>query len=114
MAVRKLEFSLLQFIQQVDELLAAIRGILGSRLPMRLVNPLILHNMLWNVSLQLPENYELIAGTRFGNIQYYYGLINVNIVGNTHAMKIILGIPLKSANRHFILYKLIVMPKLSC
>jgi len=41
----------------------------------------------------------------------YYDLIKVTVVGNTHGMKIILGIPLKSANQHFTLYKLILMPK---
>ena len=97
MAVRQLEFSLLQLIQQVDELLTAIQCILGGRLPMTLVNPLVLHNILRNVSLQLPENHELIAGTNFGNIYYYYDLIKVTVVGNTHGMKIILGVPLKSA-----------------
>jgi len=105
MAVRQLEFSLLQLIQQVDELLAAIQSILGGRLPMALVNPLVLHNIMRNVSLQLPKNYELIAGTKFGNIYYYYDLIKVTVVGNTHGLKII------SANQHFILYKLIVMSK---
>ena len=56
MSVRQLEFSLLQLMQQVDELLAAIQSIMGGRLPMTLVNPLFLHNILRNVSLQLSEN----------------------------------------------------------
>ena len=54
---------------------------------------------------------ELIAGTKCSNIYYYYDVIKATVVGNTHGMKIILIIPLKSVNQHFILYKLIVMPK---
>ena len=81
---------------------------------MTLINTSVLHNILQKVSLQLPENYELIAGTKFGNVHYYYDLIKVTVVENTRGMKIILGIPLKSANQHFTLYKLIVMPQWVC
>jgi len=79
---------------------------------MTLVNPLVLHNVLRNVSLQLPENHELIAGTKWNNIYYYYDVIKAAVVGNTHGMQmIIISIPLKSVNQHFVLYKFIVMPK---
>ena len=54
---------------------------------------------------------QQIADTNLGNVYYYYDLIKVTVVGNTNGMKIIIGIPLKSANQHFILYKLIVVPK---
>ena len=53
MAVTQLEFSLLQLIQQVDVLLSSIQSIFGGRLPMTLVNPWILYNILCNVSLQI-------------------------------------------------------------
>jgi len=102
-AVRQLEFSLLQLILQVDELIDILRCILGVRLPMTLVNPLVLYNVLRNVSLQLPENHEVIAGTKWTNIYYYYNVIKATVVGNTHEMKIILNLPLKSVNQHFIM-----------
>jgi len=54
---------------------------------------------------------QQFAGTKFGTIHYYYDLIKVTVVGNTNGMKILLGISLKSANQHFTLYKLIVMPQ---
>ena len=110
MAVRELKFSLLQLTLKVDELIGAIQCILGGRLPMTLVKPLVLYSVLRNVSLHLPENHELIAGTKWSNIYYYYDVIQATVVGNTHGMKI-LSIPVKSANQHFILYKLTVMPK---
>ena len=53
---------------------------------MTLVNPLVLHNVLRNVSLQLPENHELIAGTKWSNIYYYYDVIKAAVVGNTHGI----------------------------
>ena len=48
MPVRQLEFSLLQLILQVDELIAAFQCILGGRFPMT-ENPLDLYNVLRNV-----------------------------------------------------------------
>ena len=36
--------------------------------------PNVLHSSLRNISLCLPENYELIAGTKFDNIHLYYEL----------------------------------------
>ena len=42
MAVRQLEFTLLQMAQQIDDLLAAVRCVLQGRLPISLVNPAIL------------------------------------------------------------------------
>jgi len=110
MAVRQLEFSLLQLILQVDELIGAIQCILGGRLPMTLVNPWFF-TKYYEMCLQLPENHELIAGIKWSNMCYYYEVFKATVVGNTHGMKIILNMPLKSVNQHFILYKLIVMPK---
>jgi hypothetical protein len=40
----------------------------------------------------------------------YYQLAKVTLVGNAHGIKIIINIPLKTANQHFSLYKIIVLP----
>ena len=110
MAVRQLEFSLLQLTRQVDELLAAVQCMLLGKLPITLVSPFFLHDLLQNTSLHLPENYELAAGTKRDNIHVYYDLIKIALVGNHHSIKMILNIPLKSANQQFSLHKLISLP----
>jgi len=56
-----------------------------------------LHNILRNVSLHLPENFELVAGVKFDNIHLYYGLITVTVLGNAHGIKVLMSIPLKTA-----------------
>ena len=53
-AVRQLEFAVLQFTQHIDELLTAAQNILQGKLPIALITPTILHNILRNVSLTLP------------------------------------------------------------
>jgi hypothetical protein len=40
----------------------------------------------------------------------YYQLATVTLVGNAHGIKNIINIPLKTANQHFSLYKIIVLP----
>jgi len=109
MAVRQLEFSLL-LIQQIYELFAAVQSLLQGRLRMSVVNPTTLHGILWNVSLNLPENYELIVVTNLEDIHLYYELIKVAIVGNVHGIKLVMSIPLKTADQHFTLYKIVPLP----
>jgi hypothetical protein len=58
----------------------------------------------------LPEGYELIAGTQVENINLYYNLITVTVIGNLHCIKIVIHVPLKTVDRHYTLYKLFVFP----
>ena len=66
--------------------------------------------MLRNVSLHLPENYELVAGTKWENIHLYYDLVKVAMLGNSHNIQMIMRIPFRTANQNFTLHKLIVLP----
>jgi hypothetical protein len=62
--VRQMEFSLLQLTIQIDELNMAIQNTLVGKVPVAILKPSVLHNVLKNISLILPENYELIAGIK--------------------------------------------------
>jgi hypothetical protein len=99
MTIRQLELAVLQQTQQLD----AVQSIIIGKLPVNLMNPTTLHNILKNFSLHLPENYELIARARIENIHLYYDFITVATIGDAHHIKIILNVPLKTANRHFVL-----------
>jgi len=63
-----------------------------------------------NISLWMPENYELIAGTKFENIRLYYELIQVTAVGTAHSIKLILEVPLKTESQRFTLFRIIALP----
>ena len=67
LATRQLEFALLRLIQQRDELFE-VQCMIQGKLPVKLINPTTLHNILRNVSLHLTEGYELILGTQMKNI----------------------------------------------
>ena len=77
MTIRQLELAVLQLTQQLDELMDAIQFIIMGKLAVNLIIPTTLHNILKGVSLELPENYELIAGARIENVHLYYDLITV-------------------------------------
>jgi len=79
----------------------AIQFVIVGKLPVNLINPTTLHNILKNISLHVLENYELVAGARIGNIHLYYDFITVAAIGDAHHIKIMLNVPLKTENRHF-------------
>jgi hypothetical protein len=69
-----------------------------------------LYNILVNTSRYLPENYEWFAGSKYENLYLYYDMVKVAIVGDTYSIRLILNVPLNTANCNFVLYKLIVFP----
>jgi hypothetical protein len=111
LVIRQIEFALLELTQQV-EMLIAVQHILLGKLPITIVKPKILHNILRNISLCLPENYELAAGTRFDSIYSCYDLIKIAMVGSLHNVKLIMYVPIKTANQHFTVYRKIGLPNL--
>jgi len=59
---------------------------------MNLINPTTLQNILRNVSLQLPEGFDLILGTKTENIYLYYEIIKVTVVTKVHGIKLIINV----------------------
>jgi hypothetical protein len=62
------------------------------------------------VSFHLPENYELIAGTRAENIYFYYTFVKAAAIAISHYIKIILNVSMKTAGRHFVSHRIITLP----
>jgi hypothetical protein len=110
LVIRQLEFALLQVTQQLSEMMDAIQCIPLGKLPGNLLNPTTLHNILWNVSLHLPEGYELAVGTRAGNVYLYYELVRVAVIGEAHCIQLIPNVQLKTAGRYFVLLKITALP----
>jgi len=75
-----MEITLVQLTQQIDDLFDAVPYAIQGRLPIKLVNPVSLQNILRNVTFRLPEGYELIAGTNLVTIHLYYDLVRVSVV----------------------------------
>jgi hypothetical protein len=84
MAIRQLEFSVLQLSRQIDDLrvLAAIQYVFLGKLPLSFMGPQILMGLLRNVSLNLPDGYERAAGTKMENIHDYYDLVKTEVLAD--------------------------------
>jgi len=81
-----------------------------GKLPISLVTPVTLHTILTDISLNLPDNYELVAGTKFQDVHAYYELVKVALIGNAHGVQLVLSVPLKTAEQLFSLFKILVFP----
>ena len=71
-AVRHLEFTLTQLEFQTDKILEAFHTLVTGKLPPNLLSPDVLHNILTNVTLSLPEGSNLIVGSQFADLPWYY------------------------------------------
>jgi len=87
-----------------------VHCILLGKLSLNLLNPTTMYNILRNVSLHLPEFYELVAGTRAENVHLYYELVKVAVIGDEHCIILILNVLLKTANHYYVLHKIIALP----
>jgi hypothetical protein len=64
----------------------------------------------YTLSGKLPENYELVAGTKFDNFHLYYELVDVTAVGTAHSIKLVLEIPPKTESQRFTQFRMIALP----
>ena len=62
-----------------------------------------------NVTLHLPERYELMVGTRTENVHIYYELAKVSLVANARGIKLIVCVPPKTSNSYFDLYRIVIL-----
>jgi hypothetical protein len=105
--IKQMELSLLQITQQIDDLFDAVQYAMFGKLPVKLISPITLQNILRNVTLTLPEGHELVVGTNVENIHLYYDLVEVAVMADVHRIHLILNVPLKNANRNFTLFEIV-------
>jgi hypothetical protein len=63
-----MEFALLQLTQKLGEIFDTIKLAISGSVSMKLISPSSLQSILRNITLHLPEGYELIAGSRTEDI----------------------------------------------
>jgi hypothetical protein len=107
----KTKFSLLQLTQQLDDLFDAVQCAIHGKLPIKPVQPTTLQNIWRNVTLHLPEGYELMVGTRTENVYIYYELAKVSLVAKSYSIKLIVSVLLKTTNSYFHLYRIVILPQ---
>jgi hypothetical protein len=91
-------------VQQIGELFSAVQYALLGKLPVSLITPVTLHSILINISLNLSDNYELVAGTKFQDVYLYYELVKVALVGYADGVQLVQSVPLKTAAQLFTIF----------
>jgi hypothetical protein len=107
--IKQMEITLAQVTEQIDDLFDAVQYAIQGRLPIKVINPVALQNILRNVTLKLPDGYELIPGTNLDTVHLYYDLVRVSVVANIHHINLILSVLLKPSNCYFTLCRIITL-----
>jgi len=94
----------------IDELIDTLQFVLLGKVPLNLVKPNVLREMLKNVTMVLPEGREMIAGLNLNNMYLYYDMIHAMVLADVHSFKLVLNVRLKTVNRQFELYEIVVFP----
>ena len=90
--------------------MAAVKCVIQGNLPVKLIDPLTLQNILRNVTLLSPDGFQLMFGTKTENMHQYYQTATVAVVANVHHVKLLISIPLKAAYNLFTLHRIITLP----
>jgi hypothetical protein len=82
--IRELEFALIQAEFHVDELMTALQAIMTGKVPVNLITPRMLQYIIKNVSLSLPDGYDLVTGLEYGQLTWYYKLTFIVLAHRSH------------------------------
>jgi hypothetical protein len=51
--------------------MTALQAIKIGKIPVNLITPRVLQYIIKNVSLRLPDGYDLVAGSEYGKLTWY-------------------------------------------
>jgi hypothetical protein len=108
--LRRLEFALNRLEARLSELLVALQQAVHHRVPVNLIPPRMLERILLNVSLGLPDPYELVRGVQ--DLSFYYEYIESAVVSTQEGFLVSLSIPLRDVTTQYEIFRLFVFPTL--
>jgi hypothetical protein len=108
--VRDLEFTLIQLQLQLEQLLEAFQTLMTGRIPANLLSFEKFHDILRDVSLNLPEGWELAMGSQYNQMPWYYLNTEAVMAADFHSFKLAILLPITVANDHFELYQMLAFP----
>ena len=109
-AVRSLEFSVMQLEIQVEELLGAFQALMQGKLPIDLLSFAQLHAILKNVTLTLPTGFELILGSHYSKVPWYYSNAKASMLTDPHSFILMIKLPLITGDRKFEVLRTYALP----
>jgi hypothetical protein len=103
--IRQLEFALTRLQASLDQMLVALQFTLSSRVPANLLPPPIFRDILANITLGLPENFELAGGSQHHDLAWFYVAVTATVVASPTGFWLALAFPLKDVSAQFELNK---------
>jgi hypothetical protein len=80
---------------------SALQKDLLNKLPVNLISPVMLGNILRNVSLTLPEAYALAVDPAPQGLMWYYQNVQSSLITTLHGFLVVLAIPIKDLYRQY-------------
>jgi len=66
-----------------------------------------LHNILTNVTLSLLEGLNLIVGSRYANLPWYYQNVKAALLAEVNGFLLVINFPLTAVDRNYEIYEVI-------
>jgi hypothetical protein len=107
--ITSMELALSRVEVQLDEALTALQFGINGRVPVNLVPPFVFKNILTNVSLSLPDSYELIRGVS-SDLSWFYKFVSADMVATDKGFLRLLSIPLKDITTQYEMYRIFSFP----
>jgi len=70
----------------------------------------VLHNILTNVTLSLPEGLNLIVGSRYADLPWYYQNVKAALLADVNGFLLVINLPLTAVDRNYEIYEMIAFP----
>jgi hypothetical protein len=83
-AVRSLEFSVMQWEGEIDELVNAFQTLGLGKLPISFLTFTKPHSILKNVTLALPAGYELVMGSHYSQLPWFHANVRTAMLADFH------------------------------
>jgi hypothetical protein len=82
----------------------ALQTVMLGKIPVNIISPIVLQRVLKNISLYLPDGYELVVNPGPHELAWYYENVQVAVIANSLGFTLILSIPIKDVYRRYELY----------
>ena len=104
--IRQLELAILELRTMVKQDLISLDRTMTGKLSVYLIPPLMLKNILMNVTSYFSDCYTLCVNLQQNNIKLFYEFMDIFLLADYNSTNLVMLITMKTFDRHFYLYKL--------
>jgi hypothetical protein len=94
----------------VKEVLSFLDSSMRGKVSMNLISPVMIRNILKNVTSYFPDGYTLCVSLQQKKINLFYEFMDIFVFADYNSVKMVMSVSLETFERHYYLYKLITFP----